>query len=154
MILPRYRVAESRIPRAGKGLFVDETVSKGRVILAPDNIHTVWPESKLRGYPEDSVEVHSSVRWFEDHFSLTPEWSDECYVNHSFVPTALWHLGFVFALDELPAGTEVTMDYRYVIGAGEEMPFRDSITGRPIVGLGWKECLGQSALQLAALIKA
>lgn len=154
MILPRYRVAESGIPHAGKGLFVDETVAKGRVILAPDNVHTVWPEAKLRGYPADSVEVHSSVRWFEDHFSLTPEWSDECYVNHSFAPTALWHLGFVFALDELAAGTEVTMDYRYVIGAGEEMPFRDSLTGRPIVGLPWQECLAASALQLAALIKA
>lgn len=151
MILPRYRIGESRIPQAGKGLFVDEAVARGRVILAPDNIHTVWPESKLRGYPADSVEVHSSVRWFEQHFSLTPEWSDECYVNHSFTPTALWHLGFVFALSDLDAGTEVTMDYRYVIGDGEQMPFRDSLTGEPIVGLPWNACVGQSALQLAQL---
>ncbi len=151
MILPGYRVADSRIPFAGKGLFVDEDVARGRVILAPDNIHTVWPEARLRGYPADSVEVHSSVRWFEDHFSLTPEWSDECYVNHSYSPSALWHLGFVFALTDLPAGTEVTMDYRYVIGDGEEMPFRDSVTGRPIVGLPWSECVAQTAAQLAAL---
>ena len=102
MILPRYRVATSSIPLAGQGLFVDEPVARGRVILAPDNIHTVWPEAKLRTYPADSVEVHSSVRWFEDRFSLTPEWSDECYVNHSYAPTALWHLGFIFALEDLP----------------------------------------------------
>lgn len=153
MILPRYHVAESRIPQAGKGLFLDQAVARGRVILAPDNIHTVWPEDKLRRYPADSVEVHSSVRWFEDRFSLTPEWSDECYVNHSFTPTALWHLGFVFALTDLEPGAEVTMDYRYVIGAGEEMPFRDSVTGRQIIGLPWRECLGQSALQVAELIK-
>lgn len=153
MILPRYRIGASLIPCAGKGLFLDEGIARGRVILAPDNIHTVWPESKLRAYPADSVEVHSSVRWFEDHFSLTPEWSDECYVNHSFMPTALWHLGFVFALTELPAGTEVTMDYRYVIGDGEQMPFRDSVTDRPIVGLPWNQCLSESAQQLAELCR-
>ena len=153
MILPRYRVGASRIPFAGKGLFLDEEVSAGRVLLAPDNIHTVWPEAKLRTYPADSVEVHSSVRWFEDHFSLTPEWSDECYVNHSYTPTALWHLGFVFALTDLPVGAEVTMDYRYVIGDGEHMPFNDSVTGRPIVGLPWAECVAQTAWQLAALFK-
>lgn len=154
MILPRYSVADSRIPLAGKGLFVDESVSRGRVILAPDNIHTVWPESRLRTHPADSVEVHSSVRWFEDRFSLTPEWSDECYVNHSYTPTALWHLGFVFALTELAPGTEVTMDYRYVIGDGEQMPFKDSVTGRPIIGLPWNEVMYQTSSQLAALFKA
>jgi hypothetical protein len=151
VILPRYRVAESRIPFAGKGLFVDEAVTRGRVILAPDNVHTVWPESRLRACDPDSVEARSSVRWFEDHFSLTPEWSDECYVNHSYAPSALWHLGFVFALTDLAAGTEVTMDYRYVIGDGEEMPFKDAVTGRPIIGLPWKECVSQTAAQLALL---
>lgn len=153
MILPRYRVAESCIPFAGKGLFVDEGVARGRVIVAPDNVHTVWPESRLRTCPADSVEVRSSVRWFEDRFSLTPEWSDECYVNHSYAPSALWHLGFVFALTDLAPGSEVTMDYRYVIGDGEAMPFQDSVTGRPIVGLPWDDCIRQTAAQLAALFK-
>lgn len=152
MILPSYRIADSSIPLAGKGLILDEPVARGRVIVAPDNIHTVWPESRLRAYPEDSIEVRSSVRWFEDRFSLTPEWSDECFINHSFAPTALWHLGFIFALDDLARGTEVTMDYRYVIGDGEEMPFRDSATGERIVGLPWKENLRSSALRLAELI--
>lgn len=138
---------------AGKGLFVDEPVARGRVILAPDNIHTVWPEAKLRTYPDDSVEVHSSVRWFEDRFSLTPEWSDECYVNHSYTPSALWHLGFVFALTDLEPGAEVTMDYRYVIGDGEEMPFKDSVTGRPIVGLPWSDCVRETAAQLTGLFQ-
>jgi hypothetical protein len=151
VIVPRYRVELSRIPHAGKGLFVDEAVARGAVIVAPDQIHTVWPERKLRTYPADSIEVESSVRWFEDWFSLTPEWSDECYVNHSYAPTALWHLGFIFALADLPAGTEVTMDYRYVIGDGERMPFADSLTGRDIVGLPWRQVLADGARQLAEL---
>ncbi|MGH8505197.1 MAG: SET domain-containing protein-lysine N-methyltransferase, partial [Stenotrophobium sp.] len=149
-IVPKYRVAPSRIAGAGQGLYLEQTVPSGAVIIAPDNVHTVWAESKLRQYPADSREVESSVRWFEDYFSLTPEWSDECYVNHSFTPNAQWHLGFIFALDNLEADTEIVMDYRYVIGSGEELPFRDSVTGRSIVGLPWAECLRGSAQQLLA----
>lgn len=150
MILPRYRVDESRIPLAGKGLFVDEPVVRGRVIVAPDNVHTVWPAPRLRACDPDSIEARSSVRWFEDQFSLTPEWSDECYVNHSFSPTAIWHLGFIFALRDLEPGTEVTMDYRYVIGDGEEMPWPDSVTGQRIVGLTWSRTLKETATIVAS----
>lgn len=153
MILPAYRVAASRIPLAGQGLFLVGPLPRGRVIVAPDNIHTVWPEDRLRTYPEESIEVRSSVRWFEDRFSLTPEWSDECYINHSFAPTALWHLGFIFALDDLTADTEITMDYRHVIGDGEQMPFLDSVTGQRIVGLPWAENLRQTALRVADLVR-
>lgn len=152
MIVPKYEVAASRIPMAGKGLFLAEDCARGRVIIAPDNIHTVWPEAKLRQFPADSIEAESSVRWFEDWYSLTPEWSDECYVNHSFTPTALWHLGFIFAADDLPAGAEVTVDYRLVIGSGEVMPFRDAATGREIVGLPWQHNLRFTAAALLQLI--
>jgi len=153
MIIPRYHIAASTIPGAGKGFYLDEPVARGRVIIAPDNIHTVWPESKLRQYPADSIEVESSVRWFEDQFSLTPEWSDECYVNHAFTPTGLWHLGFIFALADLPASTEITIDYQLVIGSGEIMPFKDAATGRDIVGFSWANNLRESTRQLAELLR-
>ena len=152
MILPRYRIADSRIPGAGQGLFLDEPVKRAAVLIAPDNVHTVMAGEKLRGFPADSIESRASVRWFEDWFSLTPEWSDECYVNHSFAPTGLWHLGFIFAVDDLPAGTELTIDYRLVIGSGEVMEFRDSATGEPIIGHAWADCLGNSARALIALL--
>lgn len=97
--------------------------------------------------------MRSSVRWFEDWYSLTPEWSDECYVNyvnHSFMPAGLWHLGFIFALMNLEIGAEITVDYRLVIGDGETMPFCDALTGRSIIGFSWTESLGRSleALQI------
>lgn len=151
MILPRYRIDTSCISGAGKGLFVDEPLARGRVIIAPDQVHTVWPEAKLREYPSDSIEAESSVRWFENHYSLTPEWSDECYVNHSFSPNALWHLGFIFALDALVAGAEITMDYRLVIGTGERLPFADAVTGEAIIGLPWSQSLAQSTALLSRL---
>ena len=154
MIVPRYRIADSAIAGAGKGFFLDEPVARGRVIIAPDQVHTLLPERELRKFAAGSIEVDSSVRWFEDWFSLTPEWSDECYVNHSFAPTGLWHLGFIFAQDHLAAGTELTIDYRLVIGSDEEMPFRDSASGLPIVGLQWQDNLRQSAQRLLQVIEA
>ncbi len=151
MILPRYQLAASTIVGAGQGWFAAEHISKGRVIIAPDKVHTVWPEAKLRTFAPESIENQSSVRWFETQFSLTPEWSDECYVNHSFTPNALWHLGFIFALRDIAVGEELLMDYRHVIGSGELMPFKDSATGREIVGLPWPQVLQESAAVLAQL---
>jgi hypothetical protein len=153
VIVPAYRVAPSRIPGAGQGLFVTEAVSRGRVIIAPDNVHTVWPEARLRALPEDSLEARASVRWFEQWFSITPEWSDECYVNHAFEPTGLWHLGFIFARADLPAGTEVTADYRLLLGDGEDPGFACSQTGQPIIGLPWRASLRASADQLLGLFE-
>ncbi len=153
MIIPRYSLAPSRIAGAGKGLFLDEAVARGRVIVAPDKVHTLWPEPRLRAFSPDSIEVESSVRWFEDWFSLSPEWCDECFINHSFAPTGLAHLGFLFATQDLPAGSEITADYRYMIGSGEVMPFRDGASGEPIVGLPWQDCLTGSARRLLTLFE-
>ncbi|MBL6749992.1 MAG: SET domain-containing protein-lysine N-methyltransferase [Nevskia sp.] len=152
MIVPAYRIAASAIPQAGQGLFLEQPAARGAVLVAPDKVHTLMPETRLRGFAEDSIEVRSSVRWFEDWYSITPEWSDECYVNHSFEPSGLWHLGFIFALRDLPAGTELTIDYRLVIGSGEVMPFKDSASGQPIVGLPWADCLRRSTQLLSGLI--
>lgn len=151
VIVPRYYISASSIPGAGRGLYVAEPVARGRVIIAPDNVHTVYPESRFRKFPPDSLEVASSVRWFEDRYSLTPEWSDECFVNHSFVPTALWHLGFVFSLEDLAENSEITVDYRLLIGDSEKMPFSDAVTGQGITGLAWSESLARSVSALAKL---
>jgi hypothetical protein len=151
MIVPAYRIAVSSIAGAGNGLYLDQPAPRGSVIVAPDNVHTLMREPELRRHPADSIEVSSSVRWFEDWYSLTPEWSDECYINHSFSPTGLWHLGFIFARQALPAGAEITIDYRLVIGSGEEMPFRDGETGAPIVGLAWQDNIRTSAAMLLEL---
>ena len=83
----------------------------------------------MQALPDAAHCLASTVRWFEDHYTVTPEWPDECYINHSFAPCGLWHLGFVFALDDLPAGTEITVDYRHLLAPGQEEDFRDSISG-------------------------
>ena len=82
MILPRYRIAPSAIPGAGQGLFLAESVARGRIVVAPDAIPETFRWSEIEARPDREEMLPSTVRWFEDRFTMTPEWPDECYVNH------------------------------------------------------------------------
>lgn len=152
MILPRYHVAASSIPGAGKGLFLDEHVAAGKLITAPDDIRKVYKWDDVLAQPNATQLLAATVRWFEDRYTITPEWPDECYINHSFAPCGLWHLGFVFALADLPMGSEITVDYRHLLAPEQEEDFRDAATGRRIVGYRWQESLAASTAQLHALL--
>lgn len=152
MILPRYRVDASRIPGAGKGLYVDEPVAAGSILVAPDAIPTVYTMAELMALPDAESLLPATVRWFEERYTATPEWPDECYINHSFDPTALWHLGFVFARTPLPPGTEITVDYRHLLGEGQEEVFRDAHSGTAIIGLPWRESLLMTSTELAHIL--
>jgi hypothetical protein len=60
----------------------------------------------------------------------------------------------VFALAELPVGTEVTVDYRHLLPPGQAEDFVDSVTGETITGLSWQESLASSTRALADLLAA
>jgi hypothetical protein len=152
MILPRYRIDASRIPGAGKGLFLDEAVHAGSILTAPDAIDRTFRHAEFDA-PELARLKYASARWFEDRYTVSPDWPDECYINHSFRPNGLWHLGFVFALADLPAGSEITVDYRHLLPPGEAEDFADAATGERIIGLSWTESLASSTRALAALLE-
>jgi hypothetical protein len=154
MILPSYHVADSAIRGAGKGLFLDEPVSAGRILTAPDAIAETFRHADIMASPSLSAQFHASARWFEDRYTLSPDWPDECYINHSFAPNGLWHLGFVFALMDLPAGSEITIDYRHLLPPGQAEDFVDSLTGETISGFSWHESLASSTRALARLLDA
>jgi hypothetical protein len=152
MILPRYRVAASTIPGAGKGVFVEDAVPPGRIVVAPDAIPQVYRWDEVMALPDREAALAASVRWFEDRFTVSPDWPDECYINHSFAPSGLWHLGFVFAARTLQPGEELTVDYRHLLGDGQEESFCDALSGMKIVGWSWQESLARSTRELAALL--
>lgn len=154
MILPRYHIAASAIPGAGKGLFLDEDVVAGRILTAPDQINETFRLADIEASPALREQFYASARWFEDRFTLSPDWPDECFINHSFAPNGLWHLGFVFALAALPAGSEITVDYRHLLPPGQAEDFVDALTGESIVGWSWQESLVHSTRALTALIAA
>lgn len=152
MILPRYRIADSAIPGAGKGLFVDEFVAAGQIVTAPDGIDATYSWQDITSSPALSANLFAVARWFGDRYTVSPDWPDECYVNHSFEPTGLWHLGFIFAAKDLPQGTEITVDYRHLLAPGQEESFQDAATGGKITGLSWQDSLAQSTRALARLL--
>lgn len=152
MILTPYRIAPSSIHGAGSGLFLDVPVSAGSILVAPDAIARTYRFDEIAANPDLACLLHTSVRWFGDHYTLSPEWPDECFVNHSFQPSGLWHLGFIFANDHLPAGTELTVDYRHLLAPGQVEEFRDSATGDAIVGWDWSHSITSSTARLGQLL--
>lgn len=144
MICIPYSVNKSLIPNAGMGLFAQQTVMMGKVIIAPTHINATITLQELTDSP-DHPHADSSIRWFEEHCTISPDWPDECYVNHSFTPSALWHLGFIFALRELQPEEEITVDYRHLLGPDVRLPFLDSLTHQPIIGFSWGENLLRSS---------
>lgn len=152
MILPRYHIRPSSIAGAGKGVILDESVEPGQILIAPDAIPRTWSLAELLALPNVQELLPATVRWFEDRYTITPEWPDECYVNHSFAPSGLWHLGFIFASARLEAGTEITIDYRHLLAPGQAEDFHDAESGRPIVGFTWKESLRTSSQALLGLL--
>ena len=152
MILPRYHIGPSLIEGAGQGLYLDEPIARGRLITAPDAIPRVYTFEDILALPDADKLLPATVRWFEDRYTVTPEWPDECYINHAFSPSALWHLGFVFAAAHLAAGTEITIDYRHLLAPGQEENFHDSQSGEPIIGFTWRESLRASTTALAHLL--
>ena len=154
MILPAYRVDASTIPGAGKGVFLDEAVARGRILVAPDAIPRVYRWDEVLAQPDPDEALAASVRWFEDRYTVSLDWPDECFINHSFEANGLWHLGFVFAARDLQAGEELTVDYRHLLAEGQEEVFRDARTGRAIVGWSWAESLARSTRELATLLPA
>ncbi len=146
MIIPRYEIKPSSIAGAGMGIFLLQDFKKGEILVVPEGVkpEQIISLEQLNALPSDSLEHESSVRWYENSYTTNVEWTDECYINHSFSPSGIWHLGFVFAQRNLKAGDELTIDYRYIIPEGETMPFLDGESGQPIIGYSWKEIMLQS----------
>lgn len=154
MLTFAFHIGPSRIPSAGKGLFTSEHLKKARVIIVPNQEHILHQVDALTNFPPDSIEHASSVRWFEEVHTVDPDWSEESHLNHSFEPNCLWHLGFVFALRDIAAGEELTIDYQNLLDENTVLEFKDSITGREIRGLVWREKMFRSSGQLRELFSA
>ena len=153
MIVPPYEIRSAR-HAAGKGVFLTAAAKRGQILVAPDAINELYDGAARAALVPGSPEDDACVRWFEDFHTVSTDWPDECYVNHSFTPSGLWHLGFIFAVRDMQAGDEVTVDYRFVVNDNEVMPFRDAETGREIVGYTWDENLRLSTQMLLDILKA
>ena len=153
MLLFSASVEDSKIPRAGKGLFTKEPLTKGKVVIIPNQKHSLYSTKELAQFSPDSIEQQSSVRWFEDVHAVDPEWSEESHLNHSYTPNLLWHLGFAFTLRDINAGEELTIDYSHLLDENYSLGFNDSITGKPITGLSFNKKMQKTSRELCLLFE-
>ena len=153
MLRFKYLIQDSTLPGAGKGLFTEQNLKRGSLIIFPNQEHQLFDRAQWKNLPANSIEAISAIRWFEDIFSVDPEWSPESHLNHSFTPNAVWHLGFVFALRDIQVGEEIFINYGLLLDEDETLDFKDSMTGREIKGLPYEVAIGLSATQVAALFK-
>lgn len=154
MIRIPHFVAPSHIPGAGQGLFARSACAAGDVLMYPNEAHETLDRAAFLALPAEAPELASCVRWFADCYTLDRAWSVEAFLNHSFTPNCLWHLGFVFAGRPIEAGEELTIDYRLILDDGVTLDFSDSTTGEAITGFSWEEAMRRSSAALAAMFAA
>lgn len=149
----RCAIRPSSIGGAGRGLFLREAVARGQLLYTPDKSWRLYTFAELAALPPGSHDQDFSQRLGPDLFAASPEDHGDNYINHSFAPNCLWHLGWIFAREALPAGTELTLDYRYFTAEQWSPVFVDSASGRPVAAFPWAEAVATSAATLAELLR-
>jgi hypothetical protein len=103
----------------GTGIFLTQSVAKGEVVWRYDSrIDRVYSEAEIRSLPphmERFLRVYST--WHDDIGLWVLCGDNGRHFNHSDTPNTLSR-GIAFgedvAADDLPAGTELTSDYRAI----------------------------------------
>jgi len=150
----RSEVRPSQVADAGLGVFALEEVAAGELVgmdfpsprrLAAHEEVRAQP-AELRKYSWRHVEhVYFAAR--DDLRTVTD------FLNHSFEPNILWHLGCYFTLRDVAIGDELTVDYRIILAPGWQPDLVDGASRQPIEGLEWRQALIESCEQLLALMR-
>jgi SET domain-containing protein len=140
----------------GKGLFPMRRVKRGTVICSfTTDSKVITEEEYLAAIQEDRyLIVRTGTRYVGKYFTCTqdPD-TDLNFFNHSFEPNLLVHCGVVIALRDIPAGEELTIDYRHLIDDTEIGVYNDANSGRPIRGLPARQTLLETSRKLIALLE-
>lgn len=151
MINHQLYVANSKIPKAGNGVFTNERIEAKKVVVFPNENHKILSKQEINDFPNQQAQSQSAIRWFDETYTIDPDWSLECNFNHSFNPNCLWYLGFIISLKTIEHGEELTIDYRHFLDEGYALDFPDSLTGEQIKGFSWREKMHKGAVILTEL---
>lgn len=151
--MKKLTVKNSKI--SGIGLFADEAIKRGEVIMLW-NLNAFLISEKeynMRQSIGDELILTTGVRYVMDKFLYTDsEPRVENYINHSFNPNVLYHCGVCFALKNIDVGEELTVDYKYLLSENDDAGFIDQETGKKVQGLSGIECLKSTAKQLIEIL--
>ena len=139
----------------GRGLLPLQDVLRGTVICSfTIGSKIITEDQYLEAVRANSYPiVRTGTRYVGKYFTYTdPPDADLNFFNHSFTPNLLVHCGIVIALRDIPAGEELTVDYRYLIDDTEIGVYNDAVTGEPIRGFSPRQTLLHTSRQLIDLL--
>ena len=140
----------------GKGLFPLQDVKRGTVICSFTIDSALITESEYLDAIQENryLIVRTGTRYVGKYFTCTQEPdTDLNFFNHSFDPNLLVHCGIVIAMQDISTGTELTIDYRYLIDDTEIGVYNDAKTGQPIRGFPPRQTLLDTSRKLIALLE-
>jgi hypothetical protein len=139
----------------GKGLFPLRDIKRGTVISSfTTDSKVITEEEYLAAIQADRyLVVRTGTRYVGKYFTYTehPD-TDVNFFNHAFEPNLLVHCGVVIASCDIPAGEELTIDYRYLIDDTEIGVYNDAHSGRPIRGFPPRQTLLETSRRLIELL--
>jgi SET domain-containing protein len=141
----------------GNGLFPLKTVNRGTVICSFTTQSEVITESEYLAAIQENryLVVRTGTRYIGKYFTYTQEPDTELnFFNHAFEPNLLVHCGIVIAMREIPAGEELTIDYRYLIDDTEIGIYNDAKTGQPIRGFSPRQTLLDTSRRVISLLES
>lgn len=150
----RTRIAPSGLEGAGLGAFTMERVPRG-TLLGLDLPDRNWIISAQDALELPRHERMQTWRHVEDICFRGGQGNDTPanYINHSFEPNVLWHLGCYWTLVDLEAGDELLLDYRPLIDPSWSGRIVDTVSGRKLLGIEGKQALLESAQTLVSLLQ-
>jgi hypothetical protein len=139
----------------GKALYAAAPVKRGTIVCSFTLGSDVTTEGEyVRAVADNRQPVtRTGTRYAGRYFTYGNVDAPYNYVNHSFKPNLLCHCGVVIALRDIPAGEELTLDYRTLIDTTDVGLYHDAVTGREIRGYPARETLLKTARELVALLE-
>ena len=141
----------------GNGLFPLAEVKRGTIVCSfTTDAKIITEDQYLQAINDDRrLVIRTGTRYVGKYFTFTDEPdADLNFFNHSFTSNMLVHCGVAIALRDIPAGEELTIDYRYLIDDTELGVYNDAATGRPIRGFPARQTLLQTTRQLLWLLES
>lgn len=150
---------KSSINTVEKGLYTAEPILKKSVVSLFTESCFFCTESEYNQEQERGNHriIRTGVRYIHDIFlfekTMNYEEDKFNYINHSFTPNTLYHCGILFATEDIPAHSELTVDYRLFLSENDLFKFIDGETQKEVTGFSGKEALAYSTQQLTDLFK-
>ena len=97
--------------------------------------------------------VRTATRLAGKYYTIGNEAEPYTFLNHSFTPNLLCHVGVVLARRDIAANEELTLDYRTLIDDTDIGIYSDAVSGREIRGYSARDTLLRTAAELTDILK-